>query len=403
MKWIFPIFTFLFLLSCTSTKTAYHNPIQNNDNPKKLAVFMDGTMNNASSYTNVSKLYNLTILQNNENVSATYIVGVGNHGVGLISGAGIGDDVKDAYLFLINNFQKDRKDEIYLFGFSRGAYAARILAGLLYVAGIPDVSHLEISARKKYINKIFSAYKGNKTFEKRQQAISNVIGRMPSSVDVEFIGLWDTVEALGFPNFKENYNVPNKQYVDQLCNIKKASQALSLNDDRASLFTPVLLSENHLITNCKKTVDIDKIVNEVWFFGAHSDVGGGYSDTEIDGISLNWMINEIYPFGLIPKTTEVYEDPRDKTHDPFTGFLGLFYKRKFRSLSQYSENSPYNNGKLKIHKTAIERINDSLFIPLGDNERNLIDNFSNCFIETENKGFLFEENFDCKLEVYSNN
>ena len=400
MKRLLSLFIFLFIVGCTSTKTAYHNPIQKNNNPKKLAVFMDGTMNNASSYTNVSKLYNLTVLQNNENVSAAYIVGVGNHGIGLITGSGIGGDVKDAYLFLVNNYQEQRNDEIFLFGFSRGAYTSRILAGLLYVAGIPDVSHLQQSERKKYINKIYSAYTGNKSIEKRRNDISKIIGVKSSPIDVTFMGLWDTVEALGLPNFKEQYNVPNPKYVDQLCNIKKASQALSLNDDRASLFTPVLLTEDHLISNCKKPVDIDSVVNEVWFFGAHSDVGGGYSDTEIDGISLNWMLREIVSYGLVPKTTEVYEDSRDNTHDPYTGFLGIFYKRQFRSLSIYAENSTYNYSKLKIHKTAIERISDTLFIPLKANDKNLIDNFSNCFLETQNGGFIFKENNDCKLEVY---
>ena len=244
MKYLFYFSFSLLFLSCTSTKTESHIPDQNIELSKKLMVFMDGTMNNPSSYTNVSKLYSLSILQNRTNVNATYIVGVGNHGFGFLTGMGIGNTVKDAYLFLSKNCKPEKGDEIFIFGFSRGAYASRILAGLIHVAGITDLSNIPEKDQKKHINKIYRAFKGDQTIYNRRKDIAAITGEIPTSVDVEFMGLWDTVESLGVPNFKENYNVTNKKYVDQLCNIKKASHAMSLNDDRANIFTPKLLTES---------------------------------------------------------------------------------------------------------------------------------------------------------------
>ncbi|MFK5982285.1 MAG: DUF2235 domain-containing protein [Flavobacteriaceae bacterium] len=399
MKRLFLLLVIIILTSCVSTKTAYHIPIQHTEAPKKLIVFMDGTMNNASSYTNVSKLYNLTILQDKSNVNAAYVTGVGNRGIGLMTGVGIGKTVREAYMFLSKNYHPERHDEIYIFGFSRGAYAARILAGLIHVAGITDLSNIPEKQQYNYIKKVYLAYRGDQTIYNRRKDIKKITGKAPKSVSIEFMGLWDTVEALGVPNFKENYNVPNKNYVDQLCNIKKASQALSINDDRATIFTPKLLSKKYLTEKCEKPVNISKVVNEVWFAGAHSDVGGGYGDTEIDGVALNWMINEIKPYGILPETARVFEDIYGTIHDPSNAFIEIFYRRRFRNISLYVDNNKsYNNGKFKIHKSAIQRLNNPKVLPLQDFEYNLQVHFLNCFQLQENGGFLFIGGDDCIIE-----
>lgn len=399
MKYLFLFFSGLIFTSCVSTKTAYHIPVQQNQIPKKLLVFMDGTMNNASSYTNVSKLYNLSILQDRTDINAAYVTGVGNRGVGLMTGFGIGKTVREAYVFLSKNYQPERNDEIYIFGFSRGAYAARILAGLIHVAGMTDLSTIPEDDQFKYIKKIYLAYRGDQTIYNRRKDIETITGKKPTSVAIEFMGLWDTVEALGIPNFKENYNITNSNYIDQLCNIKRASQALSINDDRATIFTPKLLTEVYLTSKCEKPVDIENVVNEVWFSGSHSDVGGGYGDTEIEDVSLNWMINQLKSYNILSEGTKVFEDPFGKIHDPTNGFIEIFYKRKFRNISYYAENSSYNNGKFKIHKTAIERLHNPKNLPLLDFEYNLQAHYSNCFKLLENGGFDFIGGDDCKIEV----
>ncbi len=401
MKYLLCFSFALLFLNCNSTKTVAHTPDQHIEIPKKLVIFMDGTMNNPSSYTNVSKLYSLSILQDRKNVSATYIVGVGNKGFGFITGMGIGSTVKDGYLFLSKNYKPERGDEIFIFGFSRGAYASRILAGLIHVAGITDLSDIAEKDQKKHIKKIYRAFKGDQTIYNRRKAITAITGEIPTSVAVEFMGLWDTVESLGIPNFKENYNVTNKKYVDQLCNIKRASHAMSINDDRATIFTPKLLTETYLTSKCEKPVNIDAIVNEVWFAGAHADVGGGYGDTEIDAVSLNWMLSEIAPYSLVPEDTDVYENSNGIIHDPDNGTMEFLYKSNYRNIAVYQENSTYNNGKLKVYPTAFKRLIHPDNLPLVAYEHVLQEQFPKCFEKQENGTFIFIEGEKCKLEIYS--
>ena len=403
MKILYIILILILTCSCSGNKTVFHEPIPTANKAQKIAVFIDGTANNEESYTNVSKLYNLSTLQSSKNTRAIYITGIGSSDGSLtrmIYGWGTQEDVVDAYLFLIDNYSKERNDEIYLFGFSRGAYAIRILAGIIYVAGIPDLSHLNAKEKKHFANQLFRIQKGKYSIQTRRDRLIKKLGTIAvsNSVEIEFMGLWDTVEAIGIADFKEEYKTPNIKYVDQLCNVKKVAHALSLNDNRATVFTPILLSHQGLINNCKK-VSIPEIVNEVWFFGAHSDVGGGYMDTNMDGISLNWMLSELKPYHLIQNVDMVYEQINDKSHNPKLGFAGLFYPRRDRNLKLYSNDSLYNNGKLKIHSSVFERLK----YPINAYEQNLVkpSNFKDCFNYSEENGYQYIKSTNC-FEVISN-
>jgi len=98
--------------------TAINHIPKGNDKPVKLVVFLDGTANDEGSHTNIAKLHNLTTLQGNKNIRASYIKGVGTDGkvIGMAMGWGIGHDVREAYLFLAENYNYQRGDEVYLFG-----------------------------------------------------------------------------------------------------------------------------------------------------------------------------------------------------------------------------------------------------------------------------------------------
>lgn len=225
--------------ACGSKKAIVHKPVSFEIAPKKLAVFMDGTTNNESSHTNVSKLYNLVSLQNNPNIGAAYLRGVGNGAdfAGMLTGSGIRGEVCNGYLYLAEHYKHERKDEIYLFGFSRGAYAARILAGMIHSAGIVDLKTIPKDKRLKFIKKIYNAHKGDKTLQERRNAVYEVTQQRMDydSYKIEFMGLWDTVAALGIPDYKDDYYVEETKYHDQLCNIKSASQALSFRPHRLKL------------------------------------------------------------------------------------------------------------------------------------------------------------------------
>lgn len=325
--------------------------------PKKLVVFLDGTANHEGSYTNVARLHKLVTLQDNPDIGAVYIEGVGTSGrfIGMSMGWGIGVDVRNAYRYLGENYRPERNDEIYIFGFSRGAYAARILAALLHVAGVPDLRGVPEARRADYVSSIYHAYKGDKSIAQRRQHIISATQLKPASVPVKFMGLWDTVEALGLPDYRENIEAPNSRYADQLCNVARAAHALSIDDNRARIFTPILLTRDHLVKDCP-SVNIDKVVDEVWFAGAHADVGGGYADTDIDGVSLNWMLSQIKDYGLAPPNSRVFANPYGLTHNPERFMLGMLYKELNRNLPMYTTNTSYNGGRLKIHRSVLDRL-----------------------------------------------
>lgn len=373
---------------CSVVSRVDHVP-QRLDEKRHLIVFFDGTANDEGSHTNVAKLHNLVTLQGRSEISTTYIQGVGTGArvVGMAAGWGIGKDVREGYLYLLENYDPAYQDDISIFGFSRGAYASRILAALLFVAGIPDTEHLTVVQRKKLVGDIYDAYKSKETVEQRRKDVLEVLatqwkGRIlprVKPVNVQFLGLWDTVEALGIPDYEENIDEPNERYSDQLCNVENAAHALSLDDDRARIFTPLLLTRKHLFEECGglKT-PVNSKVQEVWFAGAHSDVGGGYKDTDIDGISLNWMMDKIEGAGLgwLPHNASVYGDYLGRTHDPEEGLFGLIYRKRNRNISCYAakaeadgalcqkdeDDGSYIHGAtslsapLKIHQSVLDRL-----------------------------------------------
>ncbi len=390
---VFLIFYFVFL-GCGVKDPIVHQTLSSKESSKKIAVFFDGTTNNESSYTNVSKLYNLTTLQANPNIGAVYLRGVGNGAdvLGMIMGTGIRREVCKAYLYLAENYNHQRNDKIFIFGFSRGAYASRILAGLIYVAGIVDLQEIPKEKRLRFVKRIFDAHKSDKSLLEKRKDVFEITKQSinPGDYTIEFMGLWDTVEALGVPKYDEEYYAPKNNYFDQLCNVKKAVHALSLNDNRSSIFTPVLLTQNRLISTCSN-INPEDITKEVWFFGAHSDVGGGYRNTNISGVSLNWMIRQLEPYQLLPEGTKVYEDRFDRTNNPAKGFVRLFYPKSSRKLSFLVSKKGYKKEKLRIHKSVLDRLQ----VSLQSYEINLIKFFSECFEENQIGGYDYKPDSEC--------
>ena len=382
------------LNGCNTRKGIMHNPKGDPDQARKLVVFLDGTRSKEESYTNISKLYNLVSLQNSPQITAIYLRGVGNGAdmAGMLLGSGVRKEVCKAYSFLSENYDHERGDEIYIFGFSRGAYAARMLTGFVHTAGIVDLADVEKTKRKSIIRNMFDAHKGEMTLEERRAAVRAISGQQVNvdEYKIEFLGLWDTVASLGLPDYDDNYYVPQTKFVDQLCNVKKAAQALSLNDNRGSVFTPALLTHTKLIESCKE-VDLDKVVNEVWFFGTHSDVGGGNLDSHLSGVSLNWMINEISEYGLLPKNASVYENRYDKTKDPLSGLGKIIYSHKSRKLIYFSSREGFRDTKLKIHQSVLDRLE----FRVKTNEITLLEFFGDCFEKNDKGGYSYKPDADC--------
>lgn len=355
---------------------------------KNIILLSDGTGNSskATTPTNVWRLYKALDLQTDDQI-AFYDDGVGTSGfrifkmIGGAFGWGLKKNVLQLYRSLCEHYTEGAR--IYIFGFSRGSYTARILAHLIVSCGIIDtcgvihkrglfglkggvsgaiksllgttpeplpiaqcaglnyaVKMAMRSYRHEYwknaslflrtVHRLFSpirlALRG-KTMDAEQfeQAYSYNI---PQPVD--FIGVWDTVDAVGMPvdelcDLLNNFVYPYK-FLDQNLSprVKQARHALAIDDERQT-FHPVLWNESG--TNGR--------VVQTWFAGMHSNVGGSYADDDLSHIPLIWMIRHAKEQGLrfIDSMVESYGKRADaigKMYDSRAGFATYYrYKPRF--------------------------------------------------------------------------
>jgi hypothetical protein len=253
-----------------------------------------------------------------------------------------------------------------------------------------------------------------------------------SEVAIEVMGLWDTVEALGLvPSVRAlgrkigrlfgkkplpNISTPNDRYFDQICNAKHIYHALSLDDNRAFVFVPIIMTSDHIVpkdSGCKdKETEIAK-VEEVWFAGAHADVGGGYNkderntddkstndkDVSLSGVSLNWMMSRIREDSpnLLPEDARVYQNHLAYSHDAESGIKIAYedYRRTEILTKLYLQESKYK--KINIHSSVFDRIQE---IAKGrqsmgfDSEWYKDPYFKDCFENPINNNYKFK---DCSL------
>lgn len=289
---------------------------------KKIILLSDGTGQGAAKRhkTNVRRLYRALDLHQREqkgdrtessdngacaktNQIAFYDDGVGSQAflpfkiLGGAFGWGIKYNVIELYKALCRTYEDG--DRIYLFGYSRGAFTVRMLAGLIASRGlckaVADEKEQHRAARKQ-----FEAYrlgyrkKGLLTLPFRW-VLARTAPECATRPDIEFIGVWDTVEAYGFP-IEEMSSVwdwlvlPLKFGNQKLsCKVVRACQALAVDEERLS-FRPALFDETvEKKKENKKTPEIE----QVWFAGVHSDVGGGYPEEDLSLVPLDWMISKV--------------------------------------------------------------------------------------------------------------
>lgn len=394
----------MLLASCTTVVSKQMQSGNAEGKPKKIAVFFDGTHNDVEADTNIKRLHSLVSLQNRDDLATIYIegVGVGRDIAGMALGLGLGVRVRLAYQFLLEQYRPG--DEIYIFGFSRGAFSARVLASLLYYAGLPAnkpdasprLSSAEI-AELVYRRVKYEPESGElpvQRIAKTRVWLTNLDRVAPVSIEV--LGLWDTVEAMGIPDeyhrlkdklhlepFFVDVDERNTRYGDQLCNVIRAYQALSIDDDREWIFTPLLLTRKHLFNACTDGERAQKSVannhgvyqarelQDVWFAGAHSDVGGGAADSLLSGVSLNWMIEQLRTAGtgLLPDKASVPQDPFGKSHDPEAGLFSPVYHARTRNIAGYLTDTGRQlaayQGLMCVHPSVFLR---RQVVPLDDNE-----------------------------------
>lgn len=276
----------------------------------KLVVCLDGTWNrpDAEHPTNVVKIAR-NLVNDFDSQIVYYDAGVGSGGtvdkiVGGATGYGIKKNIEQAYEFLVSNYSEG--SDIYLFGFSRGAYTARSLGGLIYKCGLMKRQHAAKSeqALKHY-------YNGAHPDTTR---ISEFRDKYSATREVFFIGVWDTVGALGIPAgyFSEKISEWRNKFHDTKINplVKHAYQAVAL-DERRESFEPTLWTRSD-------KAGPGQMLEQVWFPGVHSDVGGGYEDSYLSDLAFEWMQNKARSTGLLFKDEPRFKpdgDPLGTIHD----------------------------------------------------------------------------------------
>ena len=307
-----------------------------NIQPKRIVLFSDGTGNSSAKLfkTNVWRLYDaldVDPLPNNPvGLPATdpkrsdpvrqiayYDDGVGTSSfkplavLGGALGMGLARNVRDIYAFLCRHHRDG--DEIHGFGFSRGAFTMRIVAGLVARQGLirdfiddGDLDRKVAAAYRAYRQEVYSlnsfaapvvmAFRGLRDLA--LAARNRLLGYdaytpRQATPDIEFLGLWDTVDAYGLPI--EEMTAAWDQYIWPLTmrdsklhpKVKRARHVIAIDDERQT-FHPRLWDHDPEDTN-KASVD-ERRIAQVWFAGVHSNVGGGYPNDTLSFVSLNWML-----------------------------------------------------------------------------------------------------------------
>jgi uncharacterized protein (DUF2235 family) len=268
---------------------------------KRLVVCCDGTWSKPDNkdVTNVEKI--ARTVQNDPALAGGvyqlvyYISGVGGGSYAadkLLGGAfgfGLSHNVIACYRFLAQNYEPG--DEIFIFGFSRGAYTARSLAGMIGRVGLLT----EMALVEERLGEAVRLYQRKAPPEGARGASLEEFKRDHChAADIRFLGVFDTVGALGVPGFR--WRSPRFHDVQLGSSVVRARQALAIDEPRL-IFGPTFWEIADDSPPGASTED--ERVKQVWFEGAHSDVGGGYGETGLSDTALLWMVGEAHDAGLI--------------------------------------------------------------------------------------------------------
>jgi uncharacterized protein (DUF2235 family) len=318
---------------------------------KRIVFCADGTWDGTSNNTNVLKIFNATLVSSDQ--MPFYDNGVGADGTpieklaGGAFGLGIFQKIKDGYTKISQVYEVD--DEIFIFGFSRGAYTARSLAGMIATCGLPAANFDDTM-----VETAFQAYRNK---DQRDALLASLGKYNLHNAKITMVGVWDTVGSLGIPSVIGGVSPLLYGFLDTGLHpdVLNAIQALAI-DERRVEFPPTLWTGNPAP---------GQVVEQVWFCGCHSDVGGGTSPaaqdagTALSDITLAWMMSKAAALGVqfAPTAVAKYTIPTaakyalDAIHESWTPLWGFPVNRTIA-----------NNGSLS--NSAVLRFqNDSSYRP----------------------------------------
>lgn len=309
----------------------------------RLAIYLDGTFNTLNNNTNVWRLKTLTAETADQRVYYSQGVGTlrGEVVRGGVAGYGIDDEIIHAYTWLIENF--DDGDEIFIFGFSRGAYTARSLSGLISKCGIlrrgAPLSIEQLYARYR----LYSAATIRALIEKPVPADAEIevrwLAKYSRPTKIKFVGVWDTVGSMGIPRGSAEAKVHKYRFLDTHLRLDNefAFHALALDEHREDF-------EATFWTRTVKTGEAGapqrplERVEQRWFVGCHANVGGGYPSDLLSQRPLVWLMGKAGTQGLVYRNTvdidvtQVVPPINDSYREFGKGFYHLFSKRFYRSV-----------------------------------------------------------------------
>jgi uncharacterized protein (DUF2235 family) len=343
---------------------------------KSIIVCCDGTWNrpgtkekNKRVYTNVEILYRCIPPQDVQGINQVkfYESGVGSSTFDLIDivfgglkGSGIDKRILDVYSFIAINYEKG--DHIYIFGFSRGAYTARSVAGLIRNCGLLKPKNINLAelAYDHYRNRNEYAAPDSDYMQSFRKKFC-----IEQETFIKCIGVWDTVGALGLPlPFLKFFNQEKYKFHDLKLSsyVENAFHAIAIDEHR-KLFKPTLWEIG-------KPRNPDFQFEQCWFSGSHSNVGGGYGNTCLSDIALDWMVEKVTFCGLLINDIKVqeFEDYR-YSRDPNGPIINS--RRKYYRLWRMFHRVLLENTRMKstyltnekVHETVDKRYEVKLKLP----------------------------------------
>jgi uncharacterized protein (DUF2235 family) len=363
------------------------------DIPTNIVLLSDGTGNGAASpfKTNVWRMYQAIDIKppaaaSDRRQIVYYDDGVGTENfkplaaLGGAFGFGVWKNVKDLYTFVCRNYQVG--DQVFGFGFSRGAFTIRLLMGMIGKCGIVKTKPHSEAKLRDAIDMAYEAFRRDFLLRASRQRglIYHLVLRSPRHIvsdrpwesvrldltngkddaivqffiDVPFLGVWDTVDAYGMPVDELKIAIDRwawpMSFADRYptSNIKAIRHALSLDDERPT-FRPVLWSERlpnpaNPTSPERRTLTRERM-QQVWFSGVHANVGGGYPDDGLAYATLDWMMAEAESHGLRfygPPRAEAAArvDPHGEEYDSRAGIAG-YYRYGPRNVAQLCDDKQH--------------------------------------------------------------
>jgi uncharacterized protein (DUF2235 family) len=296
---------------------------------KRIVICFDGTWSKPADEalaadqrveTNVCRFYESVRDRDKNGIQQVkwYDEGVGtkwyDRYIGGAIGAGLEINIIQGYDYLANHYEDG--DEVYVLGFSRGAYTARSLVGMIRNCGLIYPKHLALRVAMAYgIYRTRDDGADSMTAKLFRQAFSRAI-------KIKFMGVWDTAGALGIPlDVLSDAKMKFYEFHDtKLCSlVENACQAIAIDEHR----------RDYDVCLWNPDTAPAQVLEQRWFMGAHCDVGGGYEDRRLSDLTLRWMQDKAVALGLaVDPVTVGAQNYLGEFTDSYARFLGGVYAKK---------------------------------------------------------------------------